>query len=241
MASLTSCSDAVAYHSKWILVKYVESTPYRSDDREPEHFETITVFLPEYVVRQVPHYALKLDTELAKPNYNQNVLITIEDDYMHNKLIYNYAIQFLASGFLPDLGGNAPTCAETLENLFDLEEFSVQMDVETLKLAATKQIEELNGITLPVFLEFARNYYSHNEDTREDSFAPFVKKKLAKFTPQIIEHKMVQNVQKDGKLGQQFVEVLAEFYTGHKAAVKRKAVEISDDELEPVEQELYED
>lgn len=121
LASLTSCSDAVPYHSKWILVTYVESTPYRSDDRGPEHFETITVFLPEYVVRQVPHYALKLDAELAKSDYNQNVLITIEDDYMHSKLIYNYTIQFLASGFLPDLDGDEPTCKETLRNLLDLE------------------------------------------------------------------------------------------------------------------------
>ena len=110
-----------------------------------------------------------------------------------------------------------------------------------MKLAATKQIQNLNGITLPVFLKFARNYYSHNKDTREGSFAPIVKNKLAKFTPQIIERKMVQEVQKDGKLGQQFVEILAEFYTGHKAAVKRKAVEVSDDKLEAVEQELYED
>jgi len=229
----------VPYHSKWILVKYVECTPPRSDDGEPEPFETITVFLPEYVVRQVPHYALKLDAELAKPDYNQKVLITIEDDYMHNKLIYNYAIQFLASGFLPDLGGDTPTCKETLGNLVDLEKFSTQMDVETLKLGVDKQFYELNGITLPVFLELARNYYSHDEDTHDGeqgSFAPFIKKKLAEFMPQIIECEMVQEIQKNGKLGQQFLEVLAEFYTGHKAALKRKAVEISDDE-----QKSYED
>lgn len=56
--------------------------------------------------------------------------------------------------------------------------------------------------------------------------------------PQIIKHKMVQEIQKDGKLGEQFVEVLAESYTVHKAAVKRKFLEISDDEEELVKQEM---
>jgi len=106
MAPLTNCSNAVPYHSKWLIVKYFESTPYPSDNGEPEHYETISVFLPEYIVRQVSHYGLKLDEELAKPDYNENTPITIEDDHKHDKLIYNYAIQFLASGFFPKLTGD---------------------------------------------------------------------------------------------------------------------------------------
>ena len=195
-------------------------------------------------MRKVSHYALKLDAELAQTDHNQNALITIEDDYMHRKIIYNYAVQFLASGFLPDLGGDEFACEATLQNLTSLYEFSVQLSAETLELAVTKHIDGFKGLTLPVFLDFARAYYSNDDNTHDgekDSLALLIKKKLAKFMPQIIKHKMVQEIQKDGKLGQQFVDVLAEFYTGHKAAVKRKAVEISDDELEPVEQELHED
>jgi hypothetical protein len=227
-----------------LFVKYVESTPYWSDNGEPEHFETITVMLPEYVVRQVSHYDSKLDAELAKPGYNENVLITIEDDYMHAKHVYNHAIQFLASGFLSKLGGDESTCKETLESLTFVYDFSVLMHAKTLELAVIKHVDDFKGLTLPVFLDFAHSYYANDEnnhDGENDSLALLIKKMLAKFMPQIIERKMVQEIQKDGKIGQQFVDVLAEFYTGHKVAVKRKVVEISDDEEEPVKQELHED
>jgi hypothetical protein len=229
------------YNSKWLFVKYVESTSYWSDNGEPEHFETITVFLPEYVVRQVSHYQSKLDAELAKPDYNENVLITIEDDHMHDKHVYNYAIQFLASGFLPKLDGHEPTCEETMKTLVLLYEFSQLVSAEKLELAVTKHIDNFKGLTLPMFLELAHNYYANDEnnhDGEKDGLALLIKKKLAKFMPQIIKHKMVQEIQKDGKLGQQLVEVLAESYTVHKAAVKRQFLKISDDEQEPVKQEM---
>lgn len=67
------------------------------------------------------------------------------------------------------------------------------------------------------------------------------KKKLAKFLPQIIEFKMIQEVQRDGKLDRQLVDVLADFYSGHKVGVKQEVLEISDDEQEPVKQELHKD
>ena len=127
-------------------------------DEEPERFKTITVFLPEYIVRQIPHYVLKLDAELAKPDCNLNALITIEDDYTHKQLICNYAIQLLASGFLPDLSGDEFACEATLQNLISLYEFSVQLSAEALELAVTKHIDSFRGLTLSVFLNFARAY-----------------------------------------------------------------------------------
>lgn len=240
MVPLTNHSTAMPSNSKWLIVKYVESTPYWSDNGEPDHFETISVFLPEYVVRQVSHYQSKLDVELAKPDYNENVLIIIEDDHMHDKHVYNYAIQFLASGFLPKLDGHEPTCEETLKTLVLLYEFSQLVSAEKLELAVTKHIDNFKDLTLPMFLELARNYYANdqnNHDGEKDGLALLIKKKLAKFMPQIIKRKKAQEIQKDGKLGQQLVEKLAESYTAHKAAVKRQYLEISDDEEELVKQE----
>jgi len=240
MAPLTNCRFAVPYNSKWIFVKFVESTPYWGFDGEPEHSETITVMLPEYVVRQIPRYESTLDAELANLNYNENAFITIEDNCMHDKDVYNYAIQFLASGFLPKLEGDEPTCIGTLKDLTLLYDFSVKLDVQELKLAVTQHIDNFKGLTLPAFLEFSHNYYANDgnsHDGENDSLALLIKKKLAKFVPQIIKRKMVLEIQKYGKLGQQFVEVLAESYTTHKEAVKRKFLEISDDEQEPVKQE----
>ena len=121
------------------------------------------------------------------------------------------------------------------------------MEIKTLELAVTKHIDNFNGLTLPVFLDFARNYYANgenNHDSKNDSLALLIKNKLANFMPQIIRRKMVQEIQKDGKLGEQLVDVLADFYSGHKKAVKRKAwkaLDISDDEQEPVKQEPVKD
>ncbi|GAB7330072.1 hypothetical protein MBLNU13_g01751t1 [Cladosporium sp. NU13] len=203
-STTAGAGNAVPHNSKWIFV---------NGNGEPEHFETIAVLLPEYVVRQVPRYALELDVELAKPGYNQNVLFTIKDDHMHDKLIYNYAIQFLASGLLPDLGGNELACDETLATLLLLYDFKVEMSGETLELAVIKHIDDFKDLTLPMFLDFARTHYANDENTHDgekESLALLIKKKLAKFMPQINKRKMVQEIQKDGKQGQQFVDVLAE-------------------------------
>lgn len=185
------------YHSKWIFIKYVDSSPYYPNEGNPELFETITVLLPEYVVRQVPQYQSKLDAELAKPNYNENLPITIEDDHMHYKDVHNDAVQFFASGFLPKLGGDEPACMETMETLTLLYDFSVLMGAEMLELAVIKHMDEFEGLTLTVFLDFARNYYGYggnSHDDEGDSLALLIKKMLVKFVPQIIKRKMVQEI-----------------------------------------------
>jgi len=232
--------------SKWMIVEYIESTPHFGDDGESHH-ETIIAHVPEYVVRQVPLYESKLDVELAKPGHNENDLITIEDDHTHDKLVYNHAMQFFASGLLPQLEGSGPTCKKALNVLTLLYGFSLQMSARKLEMAVTKHIDDFKDLTLLVFLEFARNYYKTHyaaEDDRDgekDRLALLIKKKLAKFLPQIIEFKMVQEIQKDGKLGQQLVDVLADFYSGNKVVVKQEVVEISDDEQKPLKQEPRED
>lgn len=228
--------------SKWLFVQYVESTPYWSDNGEPDHFETITVFLPEYILRQVPYYELKLDVELAKPGYNEDDLITIEDDHMHNKLVYNHAMKFFASGVLPKLDGSGPACRKALKDLTLLYGFSIEMHARKLEMAVTKHIDDFKDLTLLVFLDFVRDYYKalgegNDHDGEKDSLSLLIKKKLAKFLPQIIEFKMLQEIQKDGKLGRQLVDVLANFYSGHKVVVKQEVLEISDDEQDLVKQE----
>ncbi|KAM0707005.1 hypothetical protein Q7P35_006336 [Cladosporium inversicolor] len=192
-------------------------------------------------------YESKLDVELAEPEYNEDDLVIIEDDRTHDKLVHNHAMQFFAGGVLPKLDGSGPTCKKALHNLTKLYCFSLEMSARKLKMAVIKHIDDFKDLTLSVFLEFARDYYSKyhtdegDRDGEKDSLALLIKKKLAKFLPQIIEFKMIQEIQKDGKLGRQLVDVLADFYSGHKVVVKQEVLEISGDEQEPVKQESHED
>lgn len=156
-------------------------------------------------------------------------------------------MQFFTGGVLPKLDGSGSTCKKALLNLINLYAFSLEMSAKKLKMAVIKHIDDYKDLTLPVFLDFARDFYGkydtdeadHNGE--KDGLALLIKKKLAKFLPQIIEFKMVQEIQQDGKLGRQLVDVLANFYSGHKVAVKQEVLEISDDEQDPVKQEVHED
>lgn len=185
--------------SKRLFVQYVESTPYWSENAEPDYFETITVFLPKYIVRQVPHYESKLDVELAKLGYNEDDLIIIEDDHTRNKLVYNHAIKSFASGVLAKLDGSRPTCKKALKGLTLLYGFSIEMHARKLEMAVNKHIDDFKDLAALVFLKFDHDYYKslsegNDHDSEKDSLSLLIKKKLAKFLPHIIEFKMIQEI-----------------------------------------------
>lgn len=228
--------------TRWVIVEYIESDPYTSGDGE-EHYRTIGCQLPEFVVRQVPLYESKLDAELARPDSKEDDIITISDDHTQDKRVFNHAIRYLASGVLPYLVGSGPTCKKALDDLTRLYCFSLKMSAKRLETAVVNRIDTFNDLSLSLFLDFARSYYAEHfthrdeSDGDKDRFALLIKRKLAKFLPQIIEFKMVQEIQMQGKLGRQLVEVLADSYSNSRVVVKQEVVEIDDDDQDVVKVE----
>lgn len=78
--------------SKWVIVEYIESIPHWNKDGGDYH-ETVMAHIPEHVACQISLYESKLDVELAKPDCNEDDLVTVEDNHTHAKLVYNHAMQ----------------------------------------------------------------------------------------------------------------------------------------------------
>lgn len=201
--------------TRWVFVEYLESA-VSLNPGGGRYYKTVGCHIPESVARQIPQYEVQLNEDLVESSYSVVDMITIWDDHKHDKQVYNQAIHYLASGNLPALYGNALARSIVLRDLVRLYCFGVQMSVEKLEVAVVNEIDSFDDLTLRDFLDTARNYYARTQrderDSDKDHLALLIKRKLAKFLPQIVDLEMVQEIQTQGRLGRQLVEALTDAY-----------------------------
>jgi hypothetical protein len=102
-------------------------------------------------------------------------------------------------------------------------QFSTALSIKRLEIAVLNHIETFEGLTLAIFLAFARNYYKTNGAASQNtSLGDLIKRKLAAFLQCMVDLKTVDEIKnEDGVLGRQLIEVLLEERAAGKAQEKR--------------------
>ena len=181
---------------------------------------TVRLYVPQGVLRYVPSYEGQLNQQ--KATLKGDTQPTIRDPTPRNPEVVSKAIRFLVSGYLFPLDASSNTCKDTLEDLIKLYQFSTTLSIKRLEMAVFNHIDTFDGLTLAVFLAFARSYYSTNgAQAQNTSLGELIKKKLAAFLQCMVDLKSVDEIKnEDGVLGRQLIEVLLEERAAGKAQQK---------------------
>jgi hypothetical protein len=177
----------------------------------------VKLYVPQGVLRCVPLYKGQLDQQKAM--LKGDTQPTIRDPTSRDPEVVSKTIRFLVSGYLFPLDAGSSTCKTSLEDFIKLYQFSTALSIKRLETAVFNHIDTFEGLTLAIFLAFARGYYSANgAEAQNTSLGELIKKKLAEFLQRMVDLKTVDEIKnEDGVLGRQLIEVLLEERAAGKA------------------------
>jgi hypothetical protein len=170
----------------------------------------VKLYIPQDVFRCIPSYKGQLDQQKAA--LKGDAQPTIRDQTARDPEVVSKAIRFLVSGYLFPFDARSSTCKETLEDFVKLYQFSTALSIKRLETAVLNHIDTFEGLTLAIFLAFARGYYRANgAEAQNTSLGDLIKRKLAEFLQHMVDLKTVDEIKnEDGVLGRQLIEVLLE-------------------------------
>jgi len=182
---------------------------------------TVRLYVPQSILHYIPNYKSQLDQQKATLKGDTQAII--RDTTARDPEVVSKAIRFLVSGYLYPLDASSSTCKNTLEEFIKLYHFSTALSIKRLETAVLNHIDTFEGLTLAIFLAFARDYYSANgAEAQNTSLGDLNKKKLAEFLQRMVDLKTVDEIKnEDGVLGRQLIEVLLEERAAGKAQQKR--------------------
>ena len=175
------------------------------------------LYVPQGVLRSVPSYKGQLDQQ--KATLKGDIQPIIRDPTPRDPEVVSKTIRFLVSGYLFPLDASSSTCKDTLEDFIKLYKLSTTLSIKLLETAVLNHIDTFDGLTLAIFLAFARSYYRTNgAEAQNTSLGELIKKKLAAFSQCMVDLKTVDEIKnEDGVLGRQLIEVLLEERAAGKA------------------------
>jgi hypothetical protein len=180
----------------------------------------VRLYVPEGVLHCIPSYKGPIDQQ--KATLKGDAQPTIKDTTPRDPEVVSKAIRFLISGYLFPLDAGSSTCKNTPEDFIKLYQFSTALSIKRLETAVLNHIDTFEGLTLAIFLAFARGYYKANgAEAQNTSLGELIKKKLAEFLQCMVDLKTVDEIKnEDGVLGRQLIEVLLEERAAGKAQQK---------------------
>lgn len=175
------------------------------------------LYFPQGVLRSVPSYKGQLEQQ--KAILKGDIQPIIRDSTPRDPEVVSKAIRFLVSGYLFPLDASSSTCKDTLEDFIKLYKLSTTLSIKVLGISILNHIDTFDGLTLAIFLAFARIYYRNNgAEAQNTSLVELIKKELAAFLQCMIGLKTVDEIKnEDGVLGRQLIEVLLEERAAGKA------------------------
>ena len=170
------------------------------------------LYVPQDIVQDIPDYKGQLDQQRA--TLKGDTQPTIRDPTPRDSEVVSKAIRFLA---------NSSTCKNTLDDFINLYQLGTALSMKSLQMAVLDCIDTFEGLTLAIFLAFARSYYRMNGVGAQNAgLGRLIKKKLAASLRCMVDLKAVDEIKtEDGVLGGQLIEVLLEERAIGKAQQKR--------------------
>jgi len=194
---------------------------------------TVRLYVPQSILHYIPTY--KSQSDQQKATLKGDTQPTIRDPTPRDPKVVSKAIRCLVSGYLYLLDASSNTYKNTLEDFIQLYQFSAALSIKRLEAEVLNRIDTFEGLTLAIFLAFARGYYSANgAEAQNTSLGDLIRKKLAEFLQRMVDLKTVDEIKNEDRvLGRQLIEVLLEERAAGKAQQKRTwpdaSIKIEDD------------
>lgn len=194
---------------RWVWLEVtVSKTPSPNKYTANANPSTSRYYIPQDIIRYIPSYKSQLEEQLACPKGDEEPVIC--DKTAREAQVVAKAVRFLSSGYLYPLEASSSTINDSLNDLVKLYNFSNSLSIKRLEVGILDHIKNFRGLSLAIFLIFARSYYdAHGKEAQDTSLGHLIKQKLAEFLPRMVELKTVDEIKREGGiLGQQLIEVL---------------------------------
>ena len=171
--------------------------------------KAVRLYVPQDVLHHITSYKGQLDQENAILKGDAQPVI--HDKTPRDPEVLSKAIRFLVSGYLFPLDASSSTCEDALHDFIKLCQLSIDLSIQRLETAVLRHIDTFEGLTLAIFLAFARGYYGTKRAEQNSSLGQLIKKKLAEFLQCMVDLKTVDEIKNEnGVLSRQLIEVLLE-------------------------------
>lgn len=191
----------------------------KSDTREKQPREAI-LFIPEYIVKQIPRYNEELDEEMQDVE-DEGQTFEIADSIARPQVALVRAIEYVGGALLSPIDASIPNVQQTLAELLAVYDVSIGLEIKTLEEKILNHIESCPEMPTETFLTFARTVYAGDENgdlaghATDSSIGKLIKRKLAVLLPQLLQDGTVRSIKAEGGiLSNELLEVMIDHYSG---------------------------